>query len=187
LRGKKTFVAIFALILLLLGWDTLSGGGRIYIGYSGRWTGFSRGYYYMPNCIGETSIKCQFVNVGPLRIDHEERDKRVIEQPTLAAIVGAYIHTNQGLTDKIVLEPGGRFYQEVTYTDGRVWTMTNTWNLKDLTLCLDECYEPYDLEKKVVKLQPERVPISALWRGNGFCVFDGPMLWKRFYRSNCKP
>jgi len=181
---KKTFVAIVALILLLLGWATLSGGGRIYIGYSGRWTGFSLGHYYMPDAFGENSLKWRFVIFGPVRVDHFEPETRIIEPPTEASVVGAYLHTNRLLNDKIVLEPGGRFYQEVTYTDGRVWTITNSWSLTDLTLRLDECYEPYDWEKKVVRLRPERVTITALWENKGFRCFNGPMISKTFRRSN---
>ncbi len=153
---KKTFVASVALVLLLLGWATLSGGGRIYIGYSGRWTGFSRGHYYRPDALGENTLKCRFVIFGPVRVDHFEPETRIIEPPTEASVVGAYLHTNRDLTDKIVLEPGGRFYQEVTYADGRVWSMTNSWSLTDLTLRLDECYETYDWEKSVESRRPPR-------------------------------
>src|SRR5258706_4006435 len=88
---RKTFVAIVALSLLLLGWATQSGGGRIYIGYSGRWIGFSRGHYYRSDAFGENTLKCRFLIFGPVRVDHFEPDIRIIEPPTEASVVGAYL------------------------------------------------------------------------------------------------
>jgi hypothetical protein len=120
-------------------------------------------------------------------VDHFDPVAKIVELPTQTSVIGTYLHTNRGLIDKIVLDPGGRFHQEVMYTDGRVWTTTNSWSLTNQTLRLDGCYEPYDWEKNVVRLQPEQVTITALWESKGFRCYNGPLLSKTFHRSRSSP
>ena len=99
-------------------------------------------------------------------------------RPTEQEILGAYTHTFGNVTDKIFLGTNGIFRQEIKYTDGRVWNLTNTWTFTNLAICLDQSYMAYDEEKQLVRSSPQLVYMCTfLWEANALSRWDGHIVW----------
>ena len=101
-------------------------------------------------------------------------------RPTEKEVLGTYMHSFGKVTDKIVLQTNGVFWQEIKYADGKVWNLTNTWFLTNLVICLEQSYMAYDEENQIARPSPESVAMCGFeWEGNGFSRWDGNILWAK--------
>lgn len=74
-----------------------------------------------------------------------------------AEACGRYARNCAGVDDTISIHTDRTFTQEVTFTNGQMWSIKGSWTIVHQNIHLSKCYRTFDVEKQTVIIPPQTV------------------------------